>query len=258
MTHIEIRNASKTFQRNGRKFAAFKNVSLTVERGEFICLLGSSGRGKSALFNALAGFESATEGVVTIDGETPKTPLIRYLTIFQNYGVLPWRTVRKNVELGLEALKTPKKTRREIAEKYIELVGLSEVKNECPSRLSGGMRQRVAIARALAVDPEVLFMDEPFGALDPVVRMKLQDDILKIVKQERKTAIGVTRDVEEAAYLTDRVVATTPNPGRIKKIVTPPTPAGRRDRASVDFLLTRDKIFEILRTKSSENVDYVI
>lgn len=257
MTQIVIRNATKTFRRNGRDFAAFENVSLTVERGEFICLLGPSGCGKSTLLNALAGFEPATEGDVLIDGQTPTAPSIKYVTIFQNYGLLPWRTVRKNVELGLEALKTPRKTRREIAEKYIELVGLSAFKDEYPSRLSGGMRQRVAIARALAVDPEILFMDEPFGALDAITRMKLQDDILKIVKREGKTAIFVTHDVEEAAYLADRVVVMTPNPGRIKKIVTPTSKPGRRDRTSVDFLLTRDKIFEILRTKSNE-VDYVI
>lgn len=258
MTHIEIRNASKTFRRNGQTFTAFENVSLTVERGEFICLLGPSGCGKSTLLNALAGFEPTTDGVVLIDGEAPKEPSIRRVTIFQNYGLLPWRSVRKNVELGLEALKTPKKERREIAEKYLELVGLSAFRNEYPSRLSGGMRQRVAIARALAVDPEILFMDEPFGALDVVTRMKLQDDILKIVKRERKTAIFVTHDVEEAAYLADRVVVMTPNPGRIKKIVTPQPTTERRDRASFDFLLTRDKIFEVLRAKSDERSDYVI
>lgn len=255
--YIEIKNASKTFIQKGKQFTALDNVSLSIEKGEFICLLGPSGCGKSTLLNAIAGFSPITEGSIKIEGKEVTEPSVKNVTIFQNYGLLPWRTVQKNVELGLEPKKLPKKEREEIAEKYINLVGLSDFIKSHPRQLSGGMQQRVSIARALAVEPDILFMDEPFGALDAITRMKLQDDILKISKQEKSTIIFVTHDIEEAVFLADRIVVMTPNPGKIKSVVTVPL-KGHRERTATDFLEVRDKIFDIFQMKHDEDIDYVI
>lgn len=255
--YIEIQHAYKTFLQNNEKFTAFEDVSLSIEKGEFICLLGPSGCGKSTLLNAIAGFSLITEGSIKINGKEVKEPSVQNVTIFQNYGLLPWRTVQKNVELGLESKKIPKSERHKIADKYIELVGLSNFKKSHPKQLSGGMQQRVSIARALAVDPDIIFMDEPFGALDAITRMKLQDDILKISKQEKKTIIFVTHDIEEAVFLADRIVIMTPNPGKIKNIVTVPL-KGHRERTASDFLQVRDKIFDLFNMKHEEQIEYVI
>lgn len=255
--YIEVENAEKTFLQNNKKFTAFTDVSLSIEKGEFICLLGPSGCGKSTLLNAIAGFSPVTSGSVKIEGKEVKSPSVRNVTIFQNYGLLPWRTVQKNVELGLEPKKLSKAERHQIADKYIELVGLSEFKKSHPRQLSGGMQQRVSIARALAVEPDIIFMDEPFGALDAITRMKLQDDILSISKQEQKTIIFVTHDIEEAVFLADRIVIMTPNPGKIKSVVTVPL-KGHRERTASDFLQVRDKIFDLFNMKHEEQIEYMI
>lgn len=255
--YIEIKEAGKTFIQNGNVFCALDKVSLSIEKGEFVCLLGPSGCGKSTLLNAIAGFDTVNEGSIKINGSEVVKPSIENVTIFQNYGLLPWRNVLKNVELGLESKKIPKTQRKEIAEKYIELVGLSEFKKNYPKQLSGGMQQRVAIARALAVEPEMIFMDEPFGALDAITRMKLQDDILKIAKREKKTIIFVTHDIEEAIFLADKIVIMTPNPGKIKSIVNVDL-RSNRDRTADDFIALRDKIFEIFNMKHTEEIDYFI
>ena len=257
MAFIHIENAGKTFLENGQEFIALADVNLDIEKGEFICLLGPSGCGKSTLLNAIAGFDPVNKGSITIDEEEVKAPSINNVTIFQNYGLLPWRTVLKNVELGLESKKVPKSERKDIAKKYLDMVKLGEFANSFPHQLSGGMQQRVAIARALAVEPEIIFMDEPFGALDAITRMKLQDDILDICKNEKKTIIFVTHDIEEAVYLADRIVVMTPNPGKVKGVVTVPL-HHFRDRTSGDFLLVRDKIFDLLNMKTEEYIEYTI
>lgn len=234
-----------------------EHISLQIEKEEFICLLGPSGCGKTTLLNAIAGFEKVTEGRILIDGKEVLTPSTKNVTIFQSYGLLPWRTVQKNVELGLESKKLAKKERSEIASKYISLVGLSEFSESHPSQLSGGMQQRVAIARALAVDPDIIFMDEPFGALDALTRMKMQDEISRIWQQQKKTIVFVTHDIEEAVFLADRVVIMTPNPGKIKSIL--PVPLTRkRDRTSEDFLKIRDRIFTELEMKAADRTEYYI
>lgn len=254
---IEIKDVSVTYKQDKEAVKVLDQVSLNIEKGEFICLLGGSGCGKSTLLSTMAGFLPASEGTVTIDGKVVEKPSIEYLTIFQNYGLLPWRTVLKNVELGLEAKKVPKQERKEIAEKYINLVGLGGTENKRPYQLSGGMQQRVAIARALAVNPEILFMDEPFGALDAITRMKLQEDILKICKEEGKTIIFVTHDIEEAIFLADRIVLLDGEMKGIKSIVNIEMP-GNRDRTSDDFMVARDKVFEIFHMKHEDTVEYYI
>lgn len=255
--YIEIENAGKTFLQNGKEFTVFTDISLSIEKGEFICLLGPSGCGKSTLLNAMAGFAPVTSGSIRIDGKEVKEPSIKNVTIFQNYGLLPWRTVQKNVELGLESQKVPEDERKRIADKYIEMVGLSDFRKSHPRQLSGGMQQRVSIARALAVSPDIIFMDEPFGALDAITRMKLQDDILTISRQEKKTVILVTHDIEEAVFLADRIVIMTANPGKIKSILTVPL-RSHRERTAGDFLQVRDKVFELFNMKHEEKIEYII
>ena len=173
--YIEVKDACKDFVQDGKRFTALDHVSLDIEKGEFICLLGPSGCGKSTLLNALAGFEKVSSGTVRIGGKEVTEPSLSNITIFQNYGLLPWRTVLKNVELGLESKKVPKEKRAEISKKYLELVGLSGYEKRYPKQLSGGQQQRVAIARGLAVDPDIIFMDEPFGALDAQTRVVMQE-----------------------------------------------------------------------------------
>ena len=261
MSYISIRNVSRTYHdaKNHGRFTALAEVSLDIEQGEFICLLGPSGCGKSTLLDMLAGFSQPSTGEICIAGEPVTEPSIRRITIFQNYGLLPWRTVEKNVELGLESLKLPPTERRERAEHYLDVVGLSEFRNSHPAELSGGMQQRVAIARALAVDPEIIFMDEPFAALDAITRMKLQDEISAICREQHKTIIFVTHDIEESIVLADRVVVMTPNPGKIKTVIPVDLHGeARRDRTSPDFLHIRERIFEAFALKPVDKTEYYI
>lgn len=257
MMYIEVKDACKKFTQDGKEFVALDHVSLDIEKGEFICLLGPSGCGKSTLLNALAGFDTVNSGSVKIDGKEVTAPSINNITIFQNYGLLPWRNVQKNVELGLESKKIPKDERKKIAKKYIDLVGLTGFEKRHPKQLSGGQQQRVSIARGLAIDPDIIFMDEPFGALDAITRMKLQEDILKISREEKKTIIFVTHDIEEAVFLSDRIVVMMADPGRIKSVVNVPL-GSTRDRTSPDFLYVRDKIFELFNMKTEANIEYII
>lgn len=184
--YIEVKDVSVKYEQKGETFQALDHVSLSIDKGEFICLLGPSGCGKTTLLNSIAGFEKVSEGEILIDGTPVVKPNIHYVTIFQNYGLLPWRTVQKNVELGLETLKMSKKEKEKIAEKYIDMVELSNFKDSHPYQLSGGMQQRVAIARALAVNPDIIYMDEPFGALDAITRMKLQEDVRQLSTEEKR------------------------------------------------------------------------
>ena len=255
--YIDVENASVIFNTSEGIFHALDDISLSVEKGEFICIIGSSGCGKSTLLNSMAGFIKLTNGSISIDGHRVEKPNIKYVTIFQNYGLLPWRNVESQVCLGLETLKYKKDKQLEIADKYIELVGLKSFKNSKPWQLSGGQQQRVAIARALAVDPDVIFMDEPFGALDAITRMKLQDDVRRLAKEEKKTIIFVTHDIEEAVYLSDRIIVMEPNPGHIKGVVTN-TIGEYRDRTSDGFISARDKVFDIFNLKSERNIEYYI
>lgn len=247
---ISVEGVSKIYElKDKSESIALEKVDLSIEEGKFICLLGPSGCGKTTLLNMIAGFDKPSTGAIKINGKEVNQPSTDRVAIFQNFGLLPWRTVIKNVELGLESKGFDEKKRREIAEEYLELVGLSDFKNHHPNQLSGGMQQRIAIARALAVDPEILFMDEPFGALDAMTRMTMQDEIERIWQEKKKTVIFVTHDIEEAVFLADEIIVMTPGPGKVKKIIDVPL-ARKRDRTSPDFLAIRDKVFREFDLKS--------
>ena len=254
---IDVSNVTISFEEENQTHVILDDVSLNIEKGEFICLLGPSGCGKSTLLNAMAGFLKPTSGEIKIENQIVQKPSMKYVTIFQNYGLLPWRTVQKNVELGLETKNYSKEKKANIASHYLKMVGLEHAAKKRPAQLSGGMQHRVAIARALAVEPDILFMDEPFGALDAITRMKLQTDILEIAQDTKKTVVFVTHDIEEAVFLADRIVIMSANPGRIKALLTVQLPK-HRDRTSNDFLMIRDKVYEIFNMKSHETIEYYI
>ncbi|MGE5577779.1 MAG: ABC transporter ATP-binding protein [Syntrophothermus sp.] len=255
---ILVSQLEKTFRnRRGETIQALAGLNLEVREGEFLCLLGPSGCGKSTLLHIMAGFEPATRGEVFIDGKPVTGPNPRYLTLFQNYGLFPWRNVLGNVEYGLEVQGAPREKRRRVAGEYISLVGLDKFIYNFPQELSGGMQQRVALARALAVDPEIVFMDEPLGALDAITRICMQEEISRIWREHKKTIVFVTHDIEEAVFLADRIVIMTPHPGRIKSIV--PVPMGRaRHRTQPDFVKVRDQVYIELQIETEETLDYNI
>lgn len=242
---IDVRGVAKAYaDRGGQRRPVLVDIELQVLAGEFLCLLGPSGCGKSTLLSIMAGFERPGQGQVLIDGRQVAGPDPRYVTIFQTYGLFPWRSVLGNVEYGLEVKGVLAPQRRATAMEYIRLVGLEPFAHQHPQQLSGGMQQRVALARALAVDPEVIFMDEPLGALDAITRIKMQEELVRLWQEKQKTIVFVTHDIDEAVFLADRVVLFTAHPGRIKSVI--PVPIGRpRERGRPDFAALRDEIFTL-------------
>ena len=218
MDCITLKNVKKDFiTGKGDKVAALGNVNLSVPESEFVCILGPSGCGKSTLLRIIAGLENATEGEVIYRGK-PITGAHKEIgMVFQNYSLMPWLNVRDNIALGLDFAGIGKKERLERAEYYMEMIHMQEFAKAFPYELSGGMQQRVAIARALANDPDVLLMDEPFGALDAYTRIVLQQELLSIWEKHKKTIRFVTHSVDEAIYLADRVIFMAPKPSRIEK-----------------------------------------
>ena len=214
---IDVRGVRKVYPLKKDSLVALESVDLQVAAGEFVCLLGPSGCGKSTLMNIVGGFETQDAGVVEIDGQPVRGPDPRRVFVFQEYGIFPWASVWDNVALGLR--ERPKDEQARVVQRYIDLVGLSGFEKSFPSELSGGMRQRVAVARALAVSPDIVFMDEPLGALDSLTRLQLRAEIHRLWKQEGMTILFVTHDVEEALQLADRIVVMSPRPGRIQEVV---------------------------------------
>ena len=231
---LTIENLNKTYISHGSETSALVDINLQIEEGEFVCLLGPSGCGKSTLLKIIAGLIPATSGRIAINGRSVSSPGPERAVVFQDYALFPWMSVRDNVEFGLEARKIPAAERREASRRLLKVVGLSDFADRFPHQLSGGMKQRVSIARALAVDPSLLLMDEPFGALDAQTRQLLQDELLRIWREYRKTVVFVTHSIEEAIYLSDRIVVMTARPGRVKQIVVV-TEARPRDMASADM-----------------------
>jgi NitT/TauT family transport system ATP-binding protein len=225
------------------RFAAIdvlQHIDLDVAEGEFVCFLGPSGCGKSTLLNILAGFLQPTSGDVAIDGQPVIGPDPRRIFVFQERGVFPWLTVEGNIGFGLFRLS--EEDRRKRIAHYVQLVGLSGFERAFPRELSGGMKQRVEVARALAVNPDVLYLDEPFGALDSITRLQMRAELLRIWQAERKTILFVTHDIEESVQLADRVVVLSARPARIRRIVDIDI-AHPRDLSSPRYIQLRDSIF---------------
>lgn len=209
-----IDKVSKVYNTAKGEYVVLEDVNLQVQEGEFICIIGHSGCGKSTLLNMVAGFNQPTSGVVSVQGKTITEPGPERMVVFQNYSLLPWLTARENIQLGVESVYPDKSAaeHKAIVSENLELVGLSEAANKKPSQLSGGMKQRVSIARALATRPQMLILDEPFGALDPITREELQEELLSIWQDHRITVLMITHDIDEALFLADRLVMMTNGP----------------------------------------------
>jgi NitT/TauT family transport system ATP-binding protein len=230
-------------KRAGETVPVLENVSLTVNRGEFVCIVGPSGCGKSTLLNIIAGFLKETSGTVAVEGARVTGPNPRRIFVFQENGVFPWLTVEQNIGFGL--FDKPVNIRRDTVRHYTAMVGLDGFEKSYPRELSGGMRQRVEIARALATNPDIIYMDEPFGALDFITRLKMRSDLVNIWQSEKKTVLFVTHDIEESVHLADRVLVMSKRPATIKEIVPVDLPRPR-DMDSPGYIQTRDRIFHTM------------
>ncbi len=211
---LTIENISKVYPTPQGEYTVLENVNLSIQEGEFVCIIGHSGCGKSTLLNLVAGFSQATTGEVRLPTGLITKPGPDRMVVFQNYSLLPWKTAFENVFLGVKSVygQKSKKEQIEITNHYLHLVGLDEAMHKKPGQLSGGMKQRVAIARALAISPQVLILDEPFGALDPMTREDLQEELLSIWRDNQVTVLMITHDIDEALFLSDRVVMMTNGP----------------------------------------------
>jgi NitT/TauT family transport system ATP-binding protein len=234
-TKVQAERVTKVFVTRQGPMIAVQDLSLEMRHQHFVCLLGPSGCGKSTLLGMIAGFVTPTSGRILVDGQPVTRPGMDRGVVFQEYALFPWRTALQNVEFGPLVRRLPPAERQQVAERYLAMVGLAEHTQKYPRELSGGMKQRVAIARALANAPEVLLMDEPFGALDAQTREVMQEELLKIWLAERKTIVFVTHSIGESLYLADEIVIMTARPGRIKEIVRVDLPRPR-ERGSPEFL----------------------
>ena len=237
---IEVKDVSRTFT-GENLFTAIQDVSFSMDKGEFLCIVGQSGCGKSTLLRIMAGIDQIHEGCVTINGIEVKKPDKTRGVVFQEARLLDWMSVKNNVGFPLQDVS--KEEKNKLIEEYVGLVGLSDFMNSFPRELSGGMAQRVSIARALVNRPEVLFMDEPFGALDYMTKINMQNELLRIRERSRMTVIFVTHDIDEAVYLSDKILVMSKNPGKVKEIIhnTLPFP---RDRNSEEFLEIRKQVYD--------------
>lgn len=252
-TKIFVRKVSKDFYDEKRRtnLRAIDDVNLEIEEEEFVCLLGPSGCGKSTLLFTIAGLINPTSGEILIDGKVVNGPGPDRGVLFQQLALFPWRTAAGNIRFGLEMMKLDKKEMEERVLKYLKMVGLARFGNSYPHELSGGMQQRVAIARLLAHEPEVLLMDEPFGALDAQTRIVMGEELVKIWQETKKTIVFVTHSVEEAIYLGSKVIVMTSSPGRIKSIIKIDLKRPR-DYADGEFNAIRGKMLAMVEEEVSK------
>ena len=250
-----IHDVNKSFIVNGQSVDVLKDINLEIEEGEFVVIVGHSGCGKSTLLKMIAGLETNDTAELSVDGKEISGPGMDRGMIFQEHRLFPWLSIEKNVQLGLKGLS--KEEKRKLSDQYLELVKLSEYKKAYPSQLSGGMSQRAAIARSLVSQPEILLLDEPFGALDALTKIELQEEMLKIRERFHNTMIMVTHDIEEAVYLADRIVVMSARPGRIKDVIK--VELGKyRDRGSTDFTYYKKKIFDYFFEEKTDTPEYNI
>jgi len=243
---ITINNLYKSFvTKENLEVKALEDINLNVEENDFICIVGTSGCGKSTLLRILAGLETVTKGSVKYNDMELIEPTKEIGMVFQNYSLLPWRKVLDNISLGLEFSGVNKKERERIALEYLKIINMENFANAYPYELSGGMQQRVAIARALANNPSVLLMDEPFGALDAHTRIILQKELLRIWEHNKKTILFVTHSVDEAVYLSDKIIVMSSSPGKIKDIVEVDMERPR-DRGNIMYAKLTSQILKML------------
>lgn len=236
MSKIEIRDLSFSYGEAKNRTAALENINLSIEEGEFVCILGPSGCGKSTLLSLLEGLNHSSAGDIYIDGNKIKGPGTDRAVVFQHYSLFPWLTARDNIIFGIKQgnKKYPRSKRKLLADKYLKNVGLETAGDKYPAQLSGGMQQRVAIARALAMEADILLMDEPFGAIDPKLRQELQELFSRLSKEQNKTVVFVTHDIDEAILLADRIVVMEPGRIRTEISVTIPNPRRRDELAGTE------------------------
>ncbi|NTU58765.1 MAG: ABC transporter ATP-binding protein [Chlorobiaceae bacterium] len=252
---ISLVNAEKTYRSSsGETQTALAKASLDINEGEFVCLVGPSGCGKSTVINLMAGFEKPNGGTVTIDGKPVTEPDPDHIMLFQDYGLFPWKSALDNVLFGLKCRGIRDQEAKQKALAALDSVGLATYAQRHPHELSGGMKQRVSLARALAVEPSVLFMDEPFAALDAFTKLHLQDELLELRKKRRLTVVFVTHDLEEAIYLGDRVVLMAPNPGRFVNImdIDLASPRNRTDDRFDHYRKQLFTAFDLVHRESSQ------
>ncbi len=255
---IEIKNVSRTYiDDKDSMVEALKNINLTIQRGEFVSIIGSSGCGKTTLLRLIAGLDAPETGILTLDGQEITSPDPQRGYVFQQGGLFPWLTVEQNIATGLKARHVYRQNKEQVGH-YINLIGLTGFEKSFPHQISGGMAQRVAIARALINKPKALLLDEPMGALDSFTRADIQDKLLELRKENDTTMVLVTHDVDEAIYLSDRIVIMTPRPGKISEILTIKIPHPR-NRGGEEFLSVRRDILEKLHFASARpQMDYII
>ena len=238
---LEIRDLAKAFVINGNRHTVFSGLGLDIDPGEFVAIVGESGSGKTTLLRIIAGLESADAGSVAVGGRQVSGVDTERGMVFQEPRLLPWLTVQKNVSLGLELRKLPRPAIDRIVAEMLDLVGLRGFATAYPSQLSGGMAQRVGIARALAINPEILLLDEPLGALDAMTRMRMQGELERIWQEQQVTMIMVTHDIEEAVYLADKVIVMASGRAGLGKVLAVPLPRPR-DRSSAEFVRVREDL----------------
>jgi NitT/TauT family transport system ATP-binding protein len=245
---LSLRDLKKSFGTNGKTHVVFDKVSLDIHRREFVCVIGASGCGKSTLARIIAGLDDASGGEVLLDGKSVSGPSSDRGMVFQAYTLFPWLTVKRNVMFGLKMHGKEDSIAESEARQWLEMVGLAQFENLYPHELSGGMKQRVAIARALANNPRVLLMDEPFAALDALTRCKMQSYLLQIWKKVNVTILFITHDLEEAAYLADRIIVLGVNPGGVREVIDNPMarPRDNTQFLSPEFLALKARLDELI------------
>ncbi len=257
---LEIKKLNKYFDIDGQPVQVLKDIDLEVKRGEFVCIVGFSGCGKSTLLRMISGLETISDGEILVNGKPVTGPGFERGMIFQEPRLFPWKKVKDNIAYGLSNKRKKelgKEKTAELIQEYVKLVNLEGFENAYPRQLSGGMQQRVSLARSLVSDPDILLLDEPFGALDAITRMNMQKETLRIWKEDKKTMILVTHDIDEAIYLGQKVVVLGQRPGTIKKVIDVNL-SSPRQRTSIEFSEIRRKIYKEFIEEEEIPTDYSI
>ena len=257
ISNLKIENVEKVFQINDEYLQAVEKTNAEIKNGEFISIVGPSGCGKSTLIRMISGLETPSAGEIKLKGNKVTKPTLDIGMIFQESRLFPWLSIEKNIEFGISDKSLKRAERKELVNKMIRLVGLTGFNKALPKQLSGGMQQRASIARGLINNPEILLLDEPFGALDAFTRMNMQQELLKIWKQEKNTMILVTHDIDEAIFLSTRIFIMSERPGTIKDVIEINL-KGQRDRSSSEFMEIRKRIMKSLFGKNDEMIEYYL